>query len=101
MMTDSLSWFYVFIVAIPALTILFATVRAKQANKQDRGLSNMIELSAFFTIPLFYGGAAICGLVVSVLWEGHAGGGFLLGAGVALLLGEVWLLSRLSRPLAS
>lgn len=100
-MTDSLSWFYVFVVAIPALTILFATFRAKQVWKADRGLSNMIEVSAFFTIPLFYGGAAMCGLVVSVLWDGHAGGGFLLGAGIALLLGEIWLLSRLGRSSSS
>lgn len=94
-MTDYLSWCYVAILAIPALTIIYATRQSAQRWRADRLLTNMIELSAFFTIPLFYCLAAAFGLVVGLLSGEHLAIGFILGTCAALLAGEVWLLFRL------
>jgi len=96
-MTDYLSWLYVTVIAIPALTILWATRNAAVALRRDRTASNLAELSAFFTIPVFYLTVAVTS-VVSGLVATHFETGFILGGSAALLAGEAWLLLKL-RPL--
>jgi hypothetical protein len=99
-MTDYLSWFYIAILAIPALTIIFATYKSAHRWRTERLLTNMIELSAFFTIPLFYSFAALVGLTTGLLFGDHAAIGFIVGFCSALLAGEVWLIMKL-KPLFS
>lgn len=96
-MTDYLSWFYVAGLSIPALTIIFATYKTSRYWQQNLLLTNMVELSAFFTIPLFYAAAAACGIIVGLL-SSRFEIGFLVGGGMALIAGQIWLVIRL-RPL--
>lgn len=96
-MTNYLSWFYVAVLSIPALTIIFATYKTSHYWRKNLLLNNMVELSAFFTIPLFYAAAAVCGIVVGLL-SSRFEIGFLIGGGLALIAGQVWLVIRL-RPL--
>lgn len=95
-MTDYLSWLYTAVIAIPALTIVLATRKAA-ALQRELITSNLAELSAFFTIPIFYA-AVVVVAVLSGLLAADFVTGFLVGGAVALLAGEAWLLLKL-RPL--
>jgi len=94
-MSDYLYWLGVAILAVPALTIIFATYKSAHRLRADRVLTNMAELSAFFTIPVFYGFAAIIGFSVAILAGDNAAIGFITGFVTVLVVGETWLLMRL------
>lgn len=98
-MTDYLSWLIVAVLAIPALTIIVATYKTARYWQGDLMLANMVELSAFFTIPLFYCAAAAVGGVVGLLTTRFEIG-FMLGGGVALIAGQIWLMRHLNTSFA-
>lgn len=95
-MTDYLSWLYTALIAIPALTILFATRKAALLQR-DRLTSNLAELSAFFTIPVFYFAVAVASALCGLLATDFSTG-FIAGGALSLLAGEAWLIAKL-RPL--
>jgi hypothetical protein len=94
-MLDTFNLLIVTLLAIPALTIIAATVRAK-ANLQARGwLSAYIELSVFFLIPFVYALALIAALIGFFLSSQNNGMWFVVCGGIALFGIELWIINRL------
>lgn len=91
-MTDWLTWLYVIVLLIPAITILLATRRTTRALREHWWVANLVELSFLFIIPVFYGAVFMVAVVSGLLFEPFEQG-FIVGGAAALLLGEGWLLA--------